>query len=303
MRNNILKALAVAAIVLFCGITSCFAKAPINTLVITGQNNHNWKVSHIALKQILENSGLFNVDLAVSPAAGGDMSKFDPDFSKYELVVLDYNGDRWSKKTDKAFLDFVNNGGGVIVYHAADNAFREWDEFSKICALGGWGDRDETDGPYVYIKDGELVRDNSKGPGGSHGPQHEFVMNMRNSKHPITKGLPEKWLHAKDELYDKMRGPGNVKDVLFSAFSSKDQGGTGREEILIFTVDYGKARIVHTMIGHAGPTLEDNIAMQCTGFQVTLLRAAEWAATGKVKQKVPADFPTANKTSLRKNYK
>lgn len=305
MRHKLLQKSALLISILFLGIAaSCSAaKKPIKTLIITGQNNHNWKVSHLALQQILENSGLFEVDLAVTPPAGGDMSAFDPDFSGYQLVVLDYNGDRWSKKTDKGFLDFVNKGGGVIVYHAADNAFREWEEFSRICALGGWGGRDETDGPYVYWENGGIVRDNTPGSGGSHGPQHEFVMNGRDMKHPVTKGLPGKWLHAKDELYDKMRGPGNVRDVLFSAFSSKEQSGTGREELLIFTVDYGKSRIMHTMIGHAGPTLEDNVAMQCTGFQVTLLRGAEWAATGKVTQKVPADFPTADKVSLRKDYK
>ncbi|MDR2916847.1 MAG: ThuA domain-containing protein, partial [Tannerella sp.] len=35
----------------------------------------------------------------------------------------------------------------------------------------------------------------------------------------------------------------------------------------------------------------------------TLLRGAEWAATGKVSQKVPADFPTESQISLRENYK
>ncbi len=42
------------------------------------------------------------------------MKKFNPDFSKYRLVVLDYNGDSWSDKTNKAFVEFVKNGGGVV---------------------------------------------------------------------------------------------------------------------------------------------------------------------------------------------
>jgi hypothetical protein len=45
-----------------------------------------------------------------------------------------------------------------------------------------------------------------------------------------------------------------------------------------------------------------NPAMQCAGFQTLLLRGAEWAATGKVTQKVPDDFPTAEAVSLRKGY-
>jgi type 1 glutamine amidotransferase len=276
---------------------------PIKTLVVTGQNNHVWQTSHIAIKQILENSGLFTVDFAISPKAGEDMSNFKPDFSAYQLVVLDYNGDRWPEETDKAFLSFVDKGGGIVVYHAADNAFRLWKEYNQIIGFGGWENRDETDGPYIYLKEGELVYDNSPGRGGSHGPQHEFVIHIGYSNHPITKGLPASWLHARDELYDRMRGPGIIKDVLFWAYSDPEMRGSGRNELTLFTVDYGKARIFHTTLGHAGRTLEDNPAMQCTGFQVTLLRGAEWAATGKVTQEAPADFPTATSISFRKEYK
>lgn len=139
-----------------------------------------------------------------------------------------------------------------MIYHAADNAFVNWPEYNKICALGGWENRDEKAGPYVYWSDGKLIKDSSAGVGGSHGKQHEYVLNARNHEHPIMKGLPNKWKHAQDELYDRMRGPGNIKDCLYTAYSDKETGGSGREEPLIFTVDYGNARIFHTMLGHAG---------------------------------------------------
>ena len=279
------------------------ARKPIKTLLITGQNNHNWQVSHVVLKQILENSGRFDVDFVISPEQGKDMSGFVLDFSPYQLVVLDYNGDSWPEETNRRFLEYVQNGGGVVIYHAADNAFSKWPEFNRICALGGWEGRNENSGPYVYWKDGKLVKDSSAGPGGSHGRQHEYVLNGRDKVHPVVKGLPLKWRHAKDELYDRMRGPGNIRDILYTAYSDKETNGSGREEPLVFTVDDGNARIFHTMLGHAGATTEDNIAMQCTGFQVLLLRGAEWAATGKVTQKVPKDFPTETTCSYRKDYK
>ena len=190
-----------------------------------------------------------------------------------------------------------------MVYHAADNAFAEWDEYNKIIALGGWGGRDEKSGPYVYWKDGSQVRDTTAGPGGSHGARHEFIMNRRVASHPIIDGLPERWKHASDELYDRMRGPGDIKDLLYTAYSPMEKGGSGREEPLVFTVEYGKGRIFHIMLGHCGDTLEDNPAMQCAGFQTLLLRGAEWCATGNVTQKVPADFPTETSVSLREDYK
>lgn len=276
----------------------------IKTLIVTGQSNHKWKVSSVAIKQILENSGLFTVNVAVSPEAGKIMSNFKPDFASYQLVVLDYNGDSWPEETEKSFLDFVEKGGGVVIYHAANNAFKQWKDYNRIIGFGGWEDRDEEDGPYIYIRDGQLVYDEeSPGPTGSHGSQHEFLLNCGNMDHPVTKGLPAVWCHSQDELYDRMRGPGIIKDVLFWTHSDLETGGSGRDEMAMFTVNYGKARIFHTTLGHAGNSLDNNIAMQCTGFQVTLLRGAEWAATGNVTQPVPDDFPTETTISLRKNYK
>ena len=284
--------------------TGCMSSETVKykALVVSGQNNHNWEVSHKVLKLILDNSGMFETDIVLSAPAGGDMSEFKPDFSAYDVVVLDYNGDRWPAETDAAFLEYVQNGGGVIVYHAADNAFAGWEEFNKIIALGGWEGRNENSGPYYYLVDGEVVLDNSPGPGGSHGEQREFTVTQRNSEHPIIKGLPEIWMHAQDEMYDRMRGPANIKDLLYSGYAIEERGGSGREEPLVFTVDYGDARIFHIMLGHCGPTAEENPAMQCAGFQTLLLRGAEWAATGKVKQPVPSDFPSANGISLRLDY-
>lgn len=301
-RLLLLLAIALtAALAPSCSTSSQPTK--IKALIISGQNNHNWQVSHGVLQLILNQSGMFEADTLLTPPAGGDMSRFAPHFDEYDVVVLDYNGDKWSEATNEAFLEYVNQGGGVVIYHAADNAFADWEEFNRIIALGGWEGRDERSGPYYYLVDGQPTLDNSAGPGGSHGSEREYPMNCRNADHPITRGLPDGWLHAKDEMYDRMRGPANIKDLLYSGLALADKGGSGREEPLVFTVDYGKARIFHLMLGHCGPTAENNPAMQCAGFQTLLLRGSEWAATGRVTQPVPKDFPTASATSLRKEYK
>ena len=301
---NVIKKLAgfIAVVAMASLFLCCSETTPIKALVVSGQNNHNWQVSHKVLKLILDNSGMFETDTLLTPSAGGDMSKFSPEFDKYDVVVLDYNGDRWSAETDSAFLKYVRNGGGVVIYHAADNAFADWEEFNRIIALGGWEGRTEKHGPYCYLEDGELVLDETPGNGGSHGQQREYAMHCRNTEHPITKGLPDNWMHGKDEMYDSMRGPANIKDLLYSGTADKATGGSGKEEPLVFTVDYGKARIFHIMLGHCGPTVEDNPAMQCAGFQTLLLRGAEWVATGKVTQDLPSDFPTDKSVSLRKEY-
>ena len=302
---NVIKKLvgAMVVVAMTLAFSCCSETKPIKALVVSGQNNHNWQVSHKVLKLILDNSGMFQTDIVLTPAKGGDMNEFNPEFDKYDVVVLDYNGDRWSAETDSAFLQYVRNGGGVVVYHAADNAFADWDEFNWIVALGGWEGRNEKHGPYCYWENGGLVLDETPGHGGSHGQQREYAMYCRNAVHPITKGLPDNWMHGKDEMYDSMRGPANIKDLLYSGKAEKETGGSGKEEPLVFTVDYGKARIFHIMLGHCGPTAEDNPAMQCAGFQTLLLRGAEWAATGEVTQSLPADFPTDKLVSLRKEYR
>lgn len=266
----------------------------IKTLIITGQNNHNWKKSSPILEQILDDSALFEADIATSPPGGGNMAEFSVDFSPYRLVVLDYNGEAWPDLVKKGFCDFVRSGGGVVVYHAADNAFPGWKEFNRIIGLGGWGNRDEKSGPYVFWKNGDVLRDESPGVGGYHGDQHAFLVVNRDDTHPITRGLPEKWMHAQDELYSLLRGPGENMQILATAYSDPATRGTGRDEPVLFTVTYGKGRIFHTVLGHAMGDAPPP-AMQCVGFIVTFLRGAEWAATGNVTQKIPGDFPAVHR--------
>lgn len=265
-------------------------------LIIDGQNNHDWKATTPHLKKVLEETGLFTVDVATSPAKGGDMKSFRPKLAEYKVVVSNYNGEAWSEELRADFEKYVRDGGGFVSVHAADNSFPEWLEYNKMIGLGGWEGRTERHGPYLRLREGKWQHDTTPGKGGSHGKQHEFVVTTRMPEHPIMKGLPAKWMHAKDELYDRLRGPAEV-EVLGSAFAAKETGGSGEEEPLLMARDYGKGRVFHTALGHN--TGADITALRCVGFIATLQRGTEWAATGKVTQKVPADFPTETKVSIR----
>lgn len=262
-------------------------------LIIDGQNNHDWKATTPILKALLEQTGLFSVEVITSPPKGADFSSFKPEFSNYRLLVSNYNGDPWPKELQKRFEAYVSSGGGFVVYHAADNAFPNWREYNEMIGLGGWEGRNEKSGPYVRYRGNRFVFDNSPGSAGHHGRQHEFQIIVRDSNHPIMRGLPIEWLHAQDELYDRMRGPAKNAEFLATAYSDPQTGGSGEHEPILLTVKYGKGRVFHTMLGH-GPE-----AMRCAGFIATLQRGAEWAATGKVTQEKPADFPTADKISIR----
>lgn len=275
--------------------------APIKVLIVDGQNNHDWKGTTPWLKKQLEDTGKFTVAVATTPPAKGDMTKFNPDFSKYDVVVSNYNGEPWTDTTKAAFEAFVKNGGGFVSVHAANNSFPEWKAYNEMIGIGGWGGRSEKSGPYVNYWEGKIIKDLTPGKGGSHGAQHEFMVETRVADHPITQGLPAKWMHAKDELYDRLRGPAENMTVLATAYADPQKGGSGKNEPMLMVLNYGKGRVFHTTLGHARP--EGKVAMECVGFIVTFQRGTEWAATGKVTQKVPKDFPTDKGVSLRPDVK
>lgn len=270
------------------------AEKKLKALIVDGQNNHAiWPKTTKMMQKYLEDTGLFTVDVATTAPKGTDPS-FRPEFSKYDVVISNYNGAAWPDATREAFLEYMKNGGGLVIVHAANNAFGQWKEYNEIIGLGGWDGRNEASGPYVYLtEEGKTVRDTAKGPGGNHGPQHEFSVVVRDGEHPVTKGMPREWLHAKDELYDKLRGPAANMRILATAYADPNQGGTGRHEPMIFTVTYGKGRVFHTPMGHG------DYSQECVGFIATFQRGAEWAATGKVTQELPKDFPSAEKVSQR----
>lgn len=292
----------------------------IRVLIVDGQNNHDqWAKITFMMKRYLEETGLFKVDVQRSyftwngkqyisqfPIEGlretielksprAD-SSFAPEFSKYDLVICNFgwNAAPWPQATKDKFEKYMRKGGGLVVIHAADNSFPEWPGYNQMIGLGGWGDRTEKDGPYVYYdKEGKLVKDNSPGKGGSHGPQREFLITIRNPEHPITKGMPLNWLHTQDEMYDRLRGPGENMEILATSYADEKMKGSGRHEPMLMVLNYGKGRIFHTPLGHA------DYSVSCVGFITCLLRGSQWAATGKVSIPVPADFPTEVKSSSR----
>ena len=316
-RLSIQNPMLVMLLILFVSTTAISAQ-PMRALIVDGQNNHAmWPKTSKMMSKYLEETGLFKVDIMRSKFTWKgeeylaefsiDQStealedpkedpSFQPNFSDYNVVLTNFGwrAAPWPEETKKALEDYVQSGGGLIVVHAANNSFPNWPAYNRMIGLGGWGERTEKDGPYVYFDDkGKLVRDTSPGKGGSHGPQHEFTVTIRNPDHPITQGMPQQWLHTQDELYDRLRGPAENMEVLATAFSSTDQKGTDRHEPMLMTIAYDQGRIFHTPMGHA------DYSMECVGFITCLQRGAEWAATGKVTQKIPDDFPGVDMTSSR----
>lgn len=279
LSQRFARASIVCAIFYLSVTASVYAEETVfRTLIVDGQNNHKWQETTPLIKATLESTERFVCEVATAPGPDGDMTTFAPKFSDFDVVVSNYNGKPWSDATNAAFADYVRGGGGFVSVHAADNSFPAWSDYNQMIGVGGWGGRNEKDGPYVRWREGKFVRDTEAGRGGSHGKRHPFEVVVRDTRHPITKGIPTSWMQAEDELYAELRGPATNMDVLATAFSSKESRGTGEHEPILMVIEFGNGRVFHTTLGH------DTKSMSGTGFQVTLQRGTEWAASGNVTQ-------------------
>lgn len=268
----------------------------LKVMLLTGQSAgayHNWKLTTPALAKELEDAGIFDVDVVTAPQSDGDFSNFNPEWSKYQAIVMNYDGPTWPDQLRASFEKYVSDGGGVVIVHAANNSFPTWPAYNEMTGIGGWRNRNENAGPYWYYDEGKLKSDPTPGPAGMHGARLPYQVKAQVPDHPILKGLPPVWMHLPDELYGRLRGPGKNMTVIATAHSDPKNRGTGHDEPMLMVLSYGKGRIFHTVMGH------DVYAISCAGFMTTFQRGTEWAATGHVTQKVPADFPTAKADSSR----
>ena len=150
-----------------------------------------------------------------------------------------------SEQAKAGLLNYVKNGGNVVALHFACSSFQEWKEYGNL--LGR-----------VWVK----------GVGG-HGPYGEFTVNIKDTEHPITKGLKD--FNTEDELYAKLTG-----DEPITVLATADSDWSGKTEPIVFVKSYGKGRVLQNVLGHALDSKRN------PDYQRLLCRCIEWAATGNV---------------------
>jgi type 1 glutamine amidotransferase len=251
-------------ILLFSVLVLAQTPAKIKVLILTGVNNHDWRVTTPTLREILESTGRFDTRVNEEGRGCGPET-----FAPYDVLLLNYNdwknsGPWWDDRARQAMLDFVRNGRGIVIYHASNNAFWGWPEYDKLVG-GTWR---ETAG---------------------HAPYHAYTVKILDRDHPITKDMPTSFPET-DELYHGLSLQPNIH-ILATAWDDpkncrgpNDRCGTGKDEPLIWVQNYGAGRVFQTALGH------DAKAMQSGGFRITLARGTEWAAAGQVTIPVLSDL-------------
>jgi type 1 glutamine amidotransferase len=239
----------------------------IQALIITGQNGHDWKGTTPMLRKMLEDSGRFEVRVTEEFRGAGPES-----LAPYDVVIVNYFERkrpelRWGERSDSAFLNYAKSGKGVVLYHFTLAAFEGWDEFDKMSA-GNW-------------------RTNN----GHHSARHDYKVDVKDEEHPITKGMKTSFPEFNDELYANLKWqPANTFHVLATAWDDhalymgkarQPIPGPGKDEPMLWTLNYGQGRVFVTALGH------DTESIKNLGFITTFQRGTEWAATGAVTIPVP----------------
>ena len=252
------------------------APTQVRVLIVDGVNNHDWAAGTAGIRSALEEVGGFRVE--VSTVTPETLAQWNPDFSKYDVVVSNFNGGHtdkgvhWPERVQRQFEAYVKGGGGFVSFHAANNAFLHWTAYNEMIGLG-WRDPDFGAGLAVS-DDGKVVttpRGSGLKPG--HPARGDFVVRVLDPRHPVTRGLPEQWLQPMEQLTHGQHGPAEGLTVLTYAHSPV----SGKNEPMDWVRKYGKGRVYVTMLGHTWKN-EPNPNLAAPEFRRLLAQGIRWAA-------------------------
>jgi uncharacterized protein len=256
-----LKSRAICALLLgtISLVTAQAPPAKIQALIVTGQNGHDWRGTTPVLRKLLEDTGRFEVRVTEEYRGAGQET-----LAPYDIVILNYYDKkqpelRWGERADTALLNYVRGGKGLVVYHFAMAAFDGWGEYEKMCGAN-W-------------------RQNN----GHHSARHDFTVKITDKEHPVTRGMKASFGQLNDELYANLKWqPEGAYHVLATALGDHSRykpgekqpiPGSGLDQPMLWTVNYGKGRIFVTALGH------DSEAMKGVGVGrvANLLHSGLWS--------------------------
>jgi len=220
----------------------------IPVLIVDGFSNHDWKASTQAIKAILRSDPLIQIDISTVPPEKSDTwAAWNPDFQKYAVVIQNTNDiskkGSWPRPAQQALEEYLSQGGGMLVFHSGNNAFKNWKAYNEMIGLG-WRNKDF--GPSIQIvHDKPVTIPSGEGDSTGHGKRFDALV-TRLGEHPIHTGLPKQFLAADLEVYRYARGPAENLTVL--SYAKEPQ--TELNFPIEWVVNYGKGRVYCSTFGH-----------------------------------------------------
>ncbi len=295
------------------GLLPAGAKKPqdneIRVLIVDGFSNHDWQQTTALLQGILQAAGGFEVSVSTMPPMGSPAwTAWRPRFADYDVVVQTCNDNadngllegvkqkpEWPQEVKADFEAFARRGGGVYIFHAAENAFVGWKAYEDMVGLS-W--RPAGYGTAVQISSlGTVDRIPSTDTRATGHGQRGDVLVTRLGEDPIHAGMPPQWLSPDMEVYYYAQGPADHLRVL--AFAKDSDPNIGKLWPVEWTTEYGKGRVYISVYGHVWPGDVQPPGMRDAAVQTIIPRALEWLAHRPVNYPVPPDFPTADAVSVR----
>jgi len=229
-----MKLLKLVTFLLLCCSTSF---AQIKVLIVGGGSSHDFDKWY---KQVdaatLERDGLATVTYTNNP------EEILPKLKETDVLFLCNNQPLKDTLLRKGIFDFADAGKGLILAHAA--IWYNWQDW-----------------PMYNFK---LVSGGSRG----HARYGEFTVNVKDAKHPVTKGVDKKF-SLKDERYYYIPDPAGPG---IKVLASTEPDSEGKVYPSLFVVKHPKARIVGFALGH------DAASHELPVYQTILRNAVKWAA-------------------------
>lgn len=298
--------------VLLAGLLPAWAKSghgKIRVLIVEGFSNHDWRQTTQLVRGILESAGEFTVDVSTMPPMGSaQWAAWRPRFAGYDAVIQTCNDNggngllqglkekpEWPQAVKDDFVEYVRKGGGVYIFHAAENAFVGWKDYEEMVGLS-WRKADY--GTAVRLTEaGQTVKISpGVGRGTGHGPRGNVLV-TRLGDDPIHAGMPRAWLSPDMEVYYYARGPAEHVKVL--AYARDSDPGLGLLWPVEWTTKFGKGRVYVSTYGHVWPGDVQPPGLHDAAVQTIVPRALEWLARRPVTFPVPKDFPGTDAVSVR----
>lgn len=229
------------------------------------------------IQHSLASTGLFNSTMVQSKSRD-----FKPDFSKYDLIVLMDAQYSWPEETKVQFDAYLNRGGGLIVFQDANRAFPDWAQYGQMIGLRA-STKPLNGQRLFYDSNDQIQTDTLLGQQTKVSDLHKLKIQIRTDAHPIIGHLPEGTFRIEDKIQTPLIGPAKNVKILLSAPSDLKNGGTGKEEPILFTVHYGLGRVCHIPLGYNLEALNHK-ALHSNVYKILLQRGAEWVASGNVTQ-------------------